>query len=104
MPMMSLAAAAQLVYKAVKTTEPADEEVLNDVAQMVASRTDVLFPDPSGDYSRVMPGEIVEGQFENAGSMLTFTDGRAPITGLCIRHEAIGELIADIEKALRPGR
>lgn len=98
-PLLGLAAAAALVYAATARRAP-DEATLNDVARMIAARTR-LFARDGRDCVLVMPAEILEGEIEGGGTVLTFADGRPTLQGLCILHSELDALVEELRAVYR---
>jgi hypothetical protein len=97
-PMLSLATAVQLAYRAAKKREDPDEETLNAVARLIAMRIKVFACEPGKCCSEpdlLMHDEIFQGEFEGGGVTLTFHDGRPGLENLCMRHADLGWAIAE---------
>jgi hypothetical protein len=99
-PMLRLGIAAKLVYRRTSRRKAPDDDTLKRAARMIAARTRIFTCGPTGDESPalVMPDELFEGQFVDAGELLTFKDGRPPIGSLCILHAELDHVIDDIGK------
>jgi len=95
-PLMSLSAAAAVVYKAATKRDLPSEEALNITARMIAARTRVLTAEEGHEPAMLMPSEIFEGKFQEGGDCLVFPDGRQPLPNLRILTSALAGLIADI--------
>jgi len=97
-PMLSLAVAARLAYRAAMNRE-ATESVLNTVARMIAARITVFASTEGHSYAnpaRIMPDEVVEGRFHDGGTTLDFKDGRPSLTNLCMKRVDLDRAIAEV--------
>lgn len=105
--MLSLATGAQLAYSAATKNKDPDEETLNNVARLIATRIKVFVCEPGKCCSEpdlLTHDEVFQGEFEGGGVTLTYNDDRPSLTNLCMRHADLGHAIAEIRGAyLREG-
>ena len=45
---------------------------------------------------RIMPDEVLEGDFQGGGDTLNFKDGRPPLRNVCMRRVDLDKAIGDI--------
>ncbi len=99
---ISLTAASALVYHAATDAITDDAATLNDLARIIATRTQVLARDMDGEpFSRVWPRAIFEGRFEDGGKYLCFADGRPTIRNLAIAESEMTRLIPELRPLVR---
>ena len=102
---ISLTAASALIYHAATDAITDDAATLNGLARIIATRTDLLARNADDHpFTRVRPGTIVEGRFEEGGKCLCFPDGRPTLRNLAIPQSEMARLIAELQPLLRPSR
>ena len=96
--LMPLSMAAADAYEKATGRKPADAEVLNNVARVMATRTRLFCrPHGSDEFVLVWPEEILEGRMLFGGEVPHFTDGRASLENLSILRAQFRGLAAEIE-------
>ena len=96
--LMPLSLAAVEAYEAATGKRPADAEVLNNVARVMATRTRLFSRRHGSDeFFLVWPEEIVEGRLLFGGEVINFTDGRPSLENLSILREQYPHVAAEIK-------
>jgi hypothetical protein len=100
---ISLTAASALIYHAATDAITDDASTLNDLARMIAGRTDLVArPADNDPFTLVWPMTVVEGRFEEGGKCLCFPDGRPTLRNLAIPEAEMPRLIAELRPLLAP--
>lgn len=100
---ISLTAASALVYHAATDAITDDAATLNDLAAIIARRTDLLARAADNEpFVPVGPAAICEGRFEDGGKCLCFADGRPAIRNLAISESEMARLIPELRPLVRP--
>jgi hypothetical protein len=100
---ISLTAASAVIYHAATDAITDDATTLNDLARIIAARTDVLArAGENGPFTLIRPKTILEGRFEEGGKCLCFADGRPALRNLAIPESEMARLIAELRPVLTP--
>lgn len=99
-----LEAAAALAYDHIYIRSSTDEtptwkpsDARNAVAHAMASITPVYVTHAGdGGFRRLTKDDLRSGQFQDAGAVLLFSDGRAEISGLLVQSSRLAETIAQL--------
>ena len=100
---ISLTAASALIYHAATDAITDDAATLNDLARIIATRTNLVArPADNDPFTLVWPTTVVEGRFEDGGKCLCFPDGRPTLRNLAIPESEMPRLIAELRPLLEP--
>jgi hypothetical protein len=85
------------VYHAATDAITDDAATLNELARIIATRTDLLARGADHEpFALVWPQAIYEGRFEEGGKCLSFPDGRPAIRNLAISEAEMRRLIPEL--------
>jgi ribosomal protein L17 len=100
-----LEAAAALAYDRIYIRSSIDEtptwkpsDARNAVAHAMASITPLYIATASnGGFRRLTKDDLRSGEFQDAGAVLQFSDGRPEISGLLVQSSRVAEAIAQLQ-------
>jgi hypothetical protein len=100
---ISLTAASALIYHAATDAITDDAATLNDLARIIATRTDLVARAADNDpFTLVWPKTVFEGRFEEGGKCLCFPDGRPSLRNLAIPESEMARLMTELRPLLAP--
>jgi hypothetical protein len=101
---ISLTAASALIYHAATDAITDDAATLNDLARIIATRTDLVARAADNDpFTLVWPKAVFEGRFEEGGKYLCFPDGRPTLRNLAIPESEMARLTAELRPLIAAG-